>query len=87
MWAPETPFVSRVKPLLSGAGQVSYLPPKRIPTNILRRVRYFISQLRMILRGAILQRGSIIWMNHADTNSWWNLQTLRLDHLDRAALA
>ena len=71
MWAPETPFVSRVKPLLSGAGQVSYLPPKRIPTNILLRVRYFISQLRMILRGAIQ----------------WNLQTLRLEYLDRAALA
>lgn len=60
---------------------------ERIPTNILRRVRYFISQLRMILRGAILQRNCIIWRNYADTNSWWNLQTLRLDYLDRAALA
>ena len=87
MWAPETPFVSRVKPLLSGAGQVSYLPPKRIPTNILRRVRYFISQLRMILRGAILQRGSIIWSEANKLPEWWNLQTLRLDYLDRAALA
>ena len=57
---------------------------ERIPTKILRRVRYFISQLRMIVRGAILERGDIIW---SEAISWWNLQTLRLDYLDRAALA
>ena len=57
---------------------------ERIPTKILRRVRYFISQLRMIVRGAILERGDIIW---SQVISWWNLQTLRLDYLDRAALA
>ena len=58
-----------------------------IELRLVGRIRYFISQLRMILRGAILQRNCIIWRNYADTNSWWNLQTLRLDHLDRAALA
>ena len=65
MWAPTK----------SMADQTSYLPPidtsvVRIPTRILLRVSYFISQLRMIVRGAIQ----------------WNLQTLRYQYLDRVAL-